>query len=28
VKVVVTAVANEVYLTGPRLDLPVADPVA
>lgn len=24
VKVVVTAVANEVYLTGPRLDLPVA----
>jgi hypothetical protein len=27
VKVVVTAVANEVYLTGPRLDLPVADPV-
>jgi len=24
--VVVTAVANEMYVTGPRLDLPVADP--
>lgn len=26
VKVVVTAVANELYLAGPRLDLPVAEP--
>jgi hypothetical protein len=28
VKVVVMAVANEVYVTGPRVDLPVADPVS